>query len=387
VFLVEPMSTNASILAIHRTRQGASADAPWTFVIAFRRLVLLCGIVLTSGCAALVPPPTPPAPAPEPYTGPTCAKLLGVPDCIAAGQKCAELICQCIQRQFPGPGTPPVLGEVGPEASPAVKCAAEILAEEAKAPQKIDAIRYLGRVGCTKCYPCVEEGLLAALDDCTEEVRFEAAKALRRTATENCRCCRYTSCCSQKVFDKLNKIAFDTRDDGCFVEPSARVRRMARQALEMCGSPTGTPEEPTPSEGPSGAMPAPLPAPEGPAAETPPAEEPPPAAAPAAAATPTTTPPAAAKPTTTPPAVATPTTPPVAAARPVNATLPPAATTARDSASTVAVRPPANGTVVITDESTTVPAAVKRSTNDTIMFSHRGAKSAPSSNQPRPARR
>jgi hypothetical protein len=208
-----------------------------------------------------------------------------VPDCIAAGQKCAELLCKCIQRQFPGPGTPPVLGEVGPQSSPAVKCAAEILAEQAQAPQKIDAIRYLGRIGCTKCYPCVEEGLVAALDDCVEEVRFEAAKAIRSTATERCCCCKYTSCCTQKVFEKLYKVAYGTRDDGCPIEPSPRVRRMARQALQMCGGPiAGEPETPTPTEGPT-APPPPLPAP-APPAGAPPADgaAPPPVAA--AAATP-----------------------------------------------------------------------------------------------------
>jgi len=292
------MSTELKIRAVRTTRRRTSPHAARILVVAVQQMVMLCGMgLICSGCAALVPPPAPPGapapPAPEPYSGPTCAKLLGVPDCIAAGQKCAELLCKCIQRQFPGPGTPPILGEVTLESSPAVKCAAEILAEEAKAPQKIDAIRYLGRMGCTKCYPCVEEGLLAALDDCTEEVRFEAAKALRRTATENCRCCRYTSCCSQKVFDKLNKVAFDARDDGCPVEPSARVRRMARQALEMCGGPISTPEEPAPEEGPTGVVPpGPLPPPEEPPAEAPP-EQAPVAEAPTAAAPPASAAPAA----------------------------------------------------------------------------------------------
>jgi hypothetical protein len=185
-----------------------------------------------------------------------------------------------------------------------VKCAAEIIAEEAKAPQKIDAIRYLGRVGCTKCYPCVEEGLLAALDDCTEEVRFEAAKALRQAASEQCKCCKFTSCCTQKVYEKLNKIAYETRADGCPVEPSARVRRMARQALCMCGGVSAyeEPKEPAPTEGPSGAAPPPLPPPAKPAGEAAPAGAAPPAPPAAAAKTdvaPTTA--AAPKPEAAPP--------------------------------------------------------------------------------------
>jgi hypothetical protein len=173
------------------------------------------------------------------------------------------------------------LGEVGPNAAPAVKCAAEIIAAEAEAPQKIDALRYLGKVGCTKCYPCVEEGLIAALDDCTEVVRYEAAKAIRATATEQCKCCQCTSCCTQKIYEKLYKVAYDTDSRGCPVECSTRVRRVARQALCMCGGPNVTleePEEPTPTEGPSGAPPAAAPPPSVP----PPA---PPAAAAAAAPT------------------------------------------------------------------------------------------------------
>jgi hypothetical protein len=208
-----------------------------------------------------------------------------VPECAAATKHCAVTVCTCLKRQFPGASAEaPNLGEVGPGSAPAVKCAAEIIAEEAKAPQKIDALRYLGRVGCTKCYPCVEEGLLAALDDCTEEVRFEAAKALRQAASEPCKCCKFTSCCTQKVYEKLHKIAYETRADGCPVEPSPRVRRMARLALCRCGGATAfeEPKEPVPTEGPSGAAPPPLPPPAKPAAEAPPAEggaAPPPAAA------------------------------------------------------------------------------------------------------------
>jgi len=72
-------------------------------------------------------------------------------------------------------------GEHGTErAARGSKAAAEIKAEEDAAPQKIKALRYLATIGCAGCYPGVEEGLLAALDDCTESVRYEAVKALRR---------------------------------------------------------------------------------------------------------------------------------------------------------------------------------------------------------------
>jgi hypothetical protein len=266
---------------------------PCTQNFVLQGLVLSClGFLVLAGCAAkVVQAPTPAeiaaaGPPPPPYSGPTIPKCLGIPECAAATKECAVILCTCLKRQFPALGAEaPNLGEVGPGSAPAVKCAAEIIGEEAKAPQKIDAIRYLGRVGCTKCYPCVEEGLLAALDDCTEEVRFEAAKALRQAASEPCKCCKFTSCCTQKVYEKLHKIAYETRADGCPVEPSPRVRRMARLALCRCGGPVAfeEPEAPVPTEGPSGAAPPPLPPPAKPAGEAPPAESgaapPPPAAA------------------------------------------------------------------------------------------------------------
>lgn len=238
----------------------------------------LCGMCLvTAGCAASAAQAPSPAEAaaatPPPYSGPTIPKLLGCQDCIKVAAKCTEKVCTCLKQQFPGPGAAaPNLGEVGPESSPAAKCAAEIIAADAKAPQTIDALRYLGRVGCTKCYPCVEEGLLAALDDCTESVRYEAAKALRRTFEEECNCCQYTSCCSQKVYEKLYKVAYETNSTGCPVEPSERVRRVARQGLQKCCGPRASEVEPTPTEGPSGApVAAPMPAAESeePAAEPP----------------------------------------------------------------------------------------------------------------------
>jgi hypothetical protein len=245
-----------------------TGNRPRAHAFVSRWALLLCGsCVAFAGCAAHVAPAPTPAeiaaaapPPPVPYSGPTIPKLLGIPECVAVTKSCAETICTCLKRQFPGPGAAaPNLGEVGPGSAPAVKCAAEIIEAEAAAPQKIDALRYLGKVGCTKCYPCVEEGLVAALDDCTEVVRFEAAKAIRATASEECGCCRYTSCCTQKVFEKLYKVAYETRCDGCPVEPSPRVRRVARQALQMCGGPIAVeePEEPVPSEGPSGALPPP----------------------------------------------------------------------------------------------------------------------------------
>ena len=57
-----------------------------------------------------------------------------------------------------------------------IQTAAKIKQQEDLAPQKIKAIKYLATVGCG-CYQKmgVREALLESLDDCTEEVRYEAA--------------------------------------------------------------------------------------------------------------------------------------------------------------------------------------------------------------------
>ena len=142
------------------------------------------------------------------------------------------------------------------EASPAVQAAAKIKADEEQAPQKIKGLRYLASVGCGGCYPDVEEALIAGLDDCTEEVRYEAAKAIRDTVGDPCKFCKASACCGPAVRKKLKKVAYDIDTTGCFKEPSARVRRIARATLCQCGPgsvfddiPEEGPEEPVGYEG------------------------------------------------------------------------------------------------------------------------------------------
>ena len=68
--------------------------------------------------------------------------------------------------------------------------------------QKIKAIRYLATIACG-CYPQVKPALLAALDDCTEEVRFEAAFAFCRSAGNPCTVCNSSTCCDPDVRRKF----------------------------------------------------------------------------------------------------------------------------------------------------------------------------------------
>jgi hypothetical protein len=139
----------------------------------------------------------------------------------------------------------------------AVQKAAEIKAQEDQAAQKIAALRYLATIGCRGCYESVEDAFISGLEDCTEEVRYEAVKALRDTSTNACALCNSDACCSEKIQKKLREMAMETDDSGCPKEPSDRVRRQARLALAECGPPPPEPAAETkpvieegPQEGP-----------------------------------------------------------------------------------------------------------------------------------------
>jgi hypothetical protein len=145
--------------------------------------------------------------------------------------------------------------------NPAVAAAAGVKAEEDQAAQKEKALMYLATIGCAGCYPGIEDAMLAALDDCTEGVRFAAAAALRKTATMPCKNCCRSACCGPKIRTKLTKLAYETDSQGCFLEGSERVRRMARLALANCtcvpDKPGGAQQQRLPEEGPSSPEPTP----------------------------------------------------------------------------------------------------------------------------------
>jgi hypothetical protein len=120
--------------------------------------------------------------------------------------------------------------------NPAIKAAAKIKADADLAPQKIKAIRYLATVccGCAKNKDEVKEALLAALDDCTETVRYEAALALCGCAGNVCVTCNSGSCCDAKIMNKLQQVSEGQDAQGCWLETSARVRAAAANALAAC---------------------------------------------------------------------------------------------------------------------------------------------------------
>jgi hypothetical protein len=221
-------------------------------------------------------------PASECCPPPTVWDILGYTQCTNNVLACCGTLRAQLAFCFPGLGsflepTPPLLPLTDPAnlASdvPAISKAAEIKAEEDLAPQKIAALRYLATIGCGGCYKSVEDAFLAALDDCTEVVRYEAVKALRDTSTCACQFCNKEACCSEKIQKKLRDMAEGVDANGCPKELSDRVRRQARLALAECGPPppvvTTTPVQPeVPEEGPT----------EGPA-EDPAPDVPPPAEA------------------------------------------------------------------------------------------------------------
>jgi len=157
-------------------------------------------------------------------------------------------LCQCGKCQLKKPPVKPLADPENLESqNPAIRAAAEIKAEEDLAPQKIKALRYLATIGCG-CYPQVKPALLAALDDCTEQVRVEAAHAFLRVAGSPCTVCNSSTCCDPEVREKLRDKAHGTDAQGCWNEPSASVRSAAAVALQACEMIAQPEEAPPPEE-------------------------------------------------------------------------------------------------------------------------------------------
>ena len=187
----------------------------------------------------------------------TLPQFLGLDVAFGGLQGAGQRLRNRLGTRFPAlEAKPPILAITDPAnssetASPAVQAAAEAKAEADQAPQKIKAVSYLASLGCGKCYPDNEAALLAALEDCSESIRYAAAKGLRKSLGTGCGCCRENSCCSEKLLKKLQQLGYDRDDSGCYVEPSSRVRRYSRLAVEACGCGPVDKEPQTPLEGPS----------------------------------------------------------------------------------------------------------------------------------------
>lgn len=196
------------------------------------RLVAAVLAVLVSGTAfgqAAVPP----APAP-----PTLWSFLGIP------QGVKKVKGALTNRKGNHPGAEPkdalkALNDPANLESPdaAIKRAAEIKKAEDLKPQKLKAIKYLASIGCG-CYDkdgSVTDALVAAAEDCTEEVRLATMQQVQAAATGKC-CsnCGQVCCCNDKMLKKLAQIAYERDEFGCYSEPSKRVRGAAATALAAC---------------------------------------------------------------------------------------------------------------------------------------------------------
>lgn len=232
-----------------------------------------------AGCAATPKAATPTTPPPTSATAgattivavappaqpccphPTMWEFLGVKGFAKVLGGGIDRLRNRLGSRFPGlEAKPPLLAitdpaNMGPDAPPAAKAAAEAKAYEDAAPQKIKAIRYLSTLGCTECYPDIGPALLKALDDCTEGVRYEAVLALRKLSGGPCAVCQSNRCCNPEMLKRLDEMANGMNDRGCYREPSARVRRVARLAIAGCG---GAIPPQLPTEGPQEPLPAPV---------------------------------------------------------------------------------------------------------------------------------
>ena len=177
-------------------------------------------------------PSTPVAPTP------TIWRFFGIPQGL---QKIRDV---SINRRgnFPGLERKPPLKRIGDPANlespnPAIAEAAKIKQAEDLKAQKIKAIKYLAKMGCG-CYDKggkITDALIAAMDDCTPDVRMAAIEAIETTASgECCKSCGSTSCCNEKVTKRLSEIAYERDDSGCPLEPSAEIRAAAAKALCVC---------------------------------------------------------------------------------------------------------------------------------------------------------
>ena len=121
--------------------------------------------------------------------------------------------------------------------NPAIKRAAQVKQEEDLKPQKIKAIKYLAEIGCG-CYDkdgSITKAMVAAMDDCTEDVRLAAVEAINTAGSgEQCENCKQKSCCNEVVVKKLAEIVYERDEHGCYKEPSERVRKAAEEAMCAC---------------------------------------------------------------------------------------------------------------------------------------------------------
>src|SRR4051794_14143836 len=195
----------------------------------FLAMAIALGCFCTAALAQLPPPPPPPT---------TLWSFLGIP------QGYRYVRDNAFNRSGNRPGMerkPPLKAIADPKnlqsPDPSIKKAAEVKQAEDLKLQKIKAVKYLASIGCG-CYNrdgSITDALIKSMDDCTEEVRLATVQAIAEAAAgEQCMNCKMRSCCSEEISNKLYEIAYERDENGCFLEPSERVRLAAAEALRAC---------------------------------------------------------------------------------------------------------------------------------------------------------
>lgn len=170
------------------------------------------------------------------------------PEGVAGGPASSAAIALASMRNINAAEPPP------PDKSKkAIEAAAQIKQAEDLAPQKIKALRYLAKVGCGR--KVVVDAFIASIDPAeepNEEVRYVAAQAILSSVADPC-CdhCNTASCCKKDLIVKMGELAFKRDPNGCWLEPSDRVRETLQEALQKCcpGMPileVGEPEQAAP---------------------------------------------------------------------------------------------------------------------------------------------
>jgi hypothetical protein len=135
--------------------------------------------------------------------------------------------------------------------------AAESSWPEDLVPKKVQALQYLATVSCfCPAHPGeIRDALLAALEDDSEVVRYEAALAIAHAARHVCPVCKRCSFCTVEMMDNLEQIGIGQNARGAWREPSERVRTAAYEALTACRHRLASVPKSVTDQGP----PAPLP--------------------------------------------------------------------------------------------------------------------------------
>lgn len=212
---------------------------------AFTRMATISMVALVVGCAAAPVAPPVAGSAVEPMTLP---RYLGVTSVMRSAHTTIYRSRLRLARHLPilEPASPSAvpLALADPAAlqspAPAVAAAASIQQAEASAPGKIAALSYLAKLDCSQ-HPQVEEALLASLSDPIDSVRIAALHAIlsgqQRCGGNACNECGGNcsgGCCTPAIHARLVAISSEQNGQGCWCEPNATARRLARQALSNC---------------------------------------------------------------------------------------------------------------------------------------------------------